>query len=138
MISHCTLALSVTVSTCVPIQKGFTKSVTLILEKTYSKHRKSKNLFILRCRSYRRLPLFCVKDRTIEVQYRTVWLHLSFRCRAGFRALHLLRLAYWFQSNGLPSNWLCHNHSITSTEYRYFQRIDKLIICVAKNSTLSG
>ena len=61
MISHCTFASSVTVSTCVLIQKGFTKSFTLILEKNYSKCGKSKNLVIMRCRSYSHLPLFCVK-----------------------------------------------------------------------------
>ena len=56
LISHGTFALSMTVSTCVPLQKGFTTSVIFILEKNYSKRGKSKNLFILRCRSYPHLP----------------------------------------------------------------------------------
>ena len=73
--------------------------------------------------SFLHLPLFCVKveSRTIEVQYSTVSLHRSSRCCARFRALRLLRLPH------LPSNWLCHNHSITSTEYRYFQRRNNLL-----------
>ena len=107
LISHCTFVLSVTVSTCVPLQKGFTTSVTLIFEKNYSKHGKSKNLFISVEMSF--LPTLATvlrESRTIEVQYSTASLHPSSQCRAGFRALRLLHLPW------LPSNWLCHNHSI--------------------------
>ena len=76
LISHCTFTLSVTVSTCVPLQKGFTTSVMLILEKNYSQRGKSKSLFILRCHSYPHLPLFCVKvdpsKSNITLYYMTV------------------------------------------------------------------
>ena len=97
LISHSPFALSVTVSTCVPLQKGFTTSVSLILEKNYSKRGKSKNLFILRCRSYPRLPLFCVKvepSKSNIALYRCIFLlgavqgfghYIYFVCR-GFRA----------------------------------------------------